>query len=102
MEDIKFGNPNCARQLIREHGKKGAIKFLKEFLDKNDKLKAELQKTLLEQMPKTHNPYEYRTQELQAHELATEMAQEEVRQLYNPPTTEPSAEVAEFLQMLRM
>ena len=101
LEDIKFGNPSYANQLMKKHGRKGTIKFLKEILDNNDKLKANLEKTLLEQMPKTHDPYQYRVQELQAHELAQEMAQEELRQLYNPPR-EQSEEVQEFLRMLRM
>ena len=37
MVDIKEYNPTYAKQLLKEHGKKGAIKFLKEFLDNNDK-----------------------------------------------------------------
>ena len=101
MVDIETWNPTYAQELTKEHGKKGAIKFLKKFLDNNDRTKENLKKTLLEQMPKTNDPYQYRVQELQAEELATEMAQEEVRELYTPQET-PDEDAQEFLRMLRM
>ena len=101
LEDIKFGNPQYANRLMKQHGKKGTIKFLKEFLDNNDRTRENLTKTLLEQMPKTHDPMKYRVNELRAKELAKEMAYEEVRALYNPPQ-EQSEEAQEFLNLLRM
>ena len=99
LTDIETWNPQYARELKRKHGRKGALKTLVTILDRNDKLKADLTKTLLEQIPKTHDPYERMKQEAQAHELASELAYEEIRQLYNPPQ-EPNEETQEFLQML--
>ena len=101
MTDIETWNPQYARELTKKHGRKGALKTLVTILDANDKLQAELEKTLLEQMPKTHDPYQRMTQEAQAHELASELAYEEIRKLYSPPQ-EPTEEMQTFLEMLRM
>ena len=101
MTDIETWNPQYAQELKRKHGRKGALKVLVSILDRNDKLKAELEKTLLEQMPKTHDPYERIKQEAQAHELASELAYEEIRMLYNPPQ-EPTEETEAFLKVLIM
>ena len=100
MTDIETWNPQYARELTRKHGRKGAIKFLMRILDNNDRLEKALEQEILRQMPKTTDPFKRMTQEAQAHELATELAYEEIRALYNPPT-EPNADAQEFLQMLR-
>ena len=104
MTDIEMGNPTYARQLVKEHGKKGALKVLEEILDNNDKTRKNLEKTLLEQMPKTNDPYQRMAQERQAQELAWEMAYEEIRELYNPTEEEEMTEeeAEEILRMFRM
>ena len=107
MTDIEMGNPQYAKQLVKQHGKTGALKVLEKILDGNDKTKKSLEETLLKQMPKTNDPYERMAQERQAHELAQELAYEEIRELYNPTSNEDNPfvmteeDAQEFRKMLR-
>ena len=88
MEDIEYLNPKYARQLLKKKGKKGMIRYLKEFLDTNDRHYQQMKETILEQMPKANDPFQRMVQEAQAHEIAQEMAYEEVQKLYTPrPST---------------
>ena len=102
MIDIESNNPEYAKQLMKQYGTKGAIRQLKKFLDGNDKHYQEMKETILNQMEKASDPLERMQQENQAHEIALEMANEEVKALYTPPPEEPMTEVQGFLKMLRM
>ena len=101
MTDIETWNPQYARQLTRQHGRKGALKILEKILDENDKMKRALEQEILNQMPKVHDPYKRMTQEAQAHELASELAYEEIRALYSPQQ-ESTEDAENLLQMLRL
>ena len=81
-KELMTEETRIVRALVKEHGKKGALKALEEMLNDLDEKQEDMMKTILNQMPKTHDPYERKVQEMQAYEPASELMKEERMELF--------------------
>ena len=76
------------------------MRYLKQILDESDKMQAELEQQLLNEMPKAKNPLERMQQENQARITAQEIANQAISEIYRPQTNE-TEQIENFLEILK-